>query len=382
MRADRAVTIATSFALVACGAPTGNKEGADKAPFSRRGGTPVPSVREAWDGRNEPSKILGESFERDVQKLPKDGRVKSQVWSGYYWPDHKGGPGYRWKTETKLFDYVVFSPAEARSLTREQIKDLSPLEKYDLLMGKYDFPSIKEAKEYFVPYQEEWVGLCDAVAAVSMNRIEPGPTTLTNPDGLKVPFSSADVKGLLAYYYGRMARYRDVMVGDNCMEPDPSNPDPVCRDVNPGTFHLMLGNLVGIRKKPFISDMTWDLTSWNHVVTAYSTRIGEEVKMPAGADSKAEKAVKVATIITYAGVADNRHKRIPLADVEVSLYLEYVLELDKEGRILGGKWLTKEHPDTAWVAELLPARGYFEGLNRLYRASVADITGPQWGPSN
>jgi hypothetical protein len=347
--------------LVACGRSTRDATESDSRP------------REAWNDANAPSRLLGGEYEAEFKKLALAGEAQGAVWTDFYWPDNRGGAAYRWRSKASLFKYDDIKAADARRLMPEEVALLSPLEKYDIYMGRYDFPSVKRARVLNASYREDWEGLCDAVAATGLNLREPGPVTVTSVDGKRISFGSSDLKALLAHYYGRVFRFNDTLVGENCAVPSPSDPDVRCRDVNPGAFHLLLANLVGREKKNFIADMTWDLTAWNHIVTAYHARVIEEVEPGPSASRKAKKALKIGNIVTYLGVADPTDERHQSASLSRRVYLEYVLELDADGAIVGGEWITQDHPDLAWTARLFAPRDYWAALGRLYEASVADL---------
>src|SRR5262249_33721584 len=50
-----------------------------------------------------------------------------------------------------------------------------------------------------------------------------------------------------------------------------------CRDTNPGTFHLLLTNFLGIRKVSFVEDRTWDDEVWNQPLRGYKVTSQTEV---------------------------------------------------------------------------------------------------------
>jgi hypothetical protein len=91
--------------------------------------------KDRWDGANTPS-ILDESFEYKFDKLPLKGDVGVETgigWSSSYWPSYKGGIAFRWNHPSpNNFKYKSPSFAQLKSMSIEQINQLSPAEKFDI----------------------------------------------------------------------------------------------------------------------------------------------------------------------------------------------------------------------------------------------------------
>ena len=78
-----------------------------------------------------------------------------------------------------------------------------------------------------------------------MNEAEPAPVTMTNPDGIKIPFGSADVKALLDYYYAFYTEGDTHQLGNRCSVPVWMGGGN-CSDVNAGAFHIVVANQIGL----------------------------------------------------------------------------------------------------------------------------------------
>ena len=89
----------------------------------------------AWDRANRPE-LMDFNYERNFSKLEKYGVLPDTPWSGDYWPTYKGGITYRWNKpvseDSQRYNYEL---PNVDQLTAEQIKTLSPAEKYDLFIG-------------------------------------------------------------------------------------------------------------------------------------------------------------------------------------------------------------------------------------------------------
>jgi hypothetical protein len=51
--------------------------------------------------------------------------------------------------------------------------------------------------------------------------------------------------------------------------------------------------------------------------------------------------------------------------------LNYDLELDGSGAIIGGEWRQRDRPDFLWTQTAPVLTGYFAGLQQIYDASIA-----------
>jgi hypothetical protein len=155
--------------------------------------------------------------------LPVEGVVPNEniPWGDSYWPMQRGGMAYRWfafqnQSNTdqslsyndrvnKFFKYTKYKLNDLRRMSQEQIAQLSPLEKYSIYIGDYNY-SITNAylKIKKNAPRDYWEGYCHAWTAASSHYSEPMPVVKTNADGIQIPFGSADVKALLTANYDRL----------------------------------------------------------------------------------------------------------------------------------------------------------------------------------
>jgi hypothetical protein len=262
-------------------------------------------------------------------------------------------------------------------MTLAQRSALSPAEKYDMYMGRYDFPLLKSERKRTSPTRPGWEGLCHGWAVASMHFKEPKPVLVKSLDGIEIPFGSSDIKGLLSLVQGNFNRAQSRLVGARCnisLDEYPQDASrPECRDLNAGTFHVILANLVGIHKKGFVIDITRDLQVWNQPVTAFQSKILEEVPLSARASRAAIKSLRIETEMSYQGesfLANWEPITGSAKSVNVTKLYEYTLELDGEGRIVGGEWISDNRPDFLWVQGMPSFSDYFNGLASIYRESL------------
>ena len=359
-----------------------------------------------WDARNEPSlmdtMVNGQAYLYRFDTLPLEGALSKRPWSGDYWPTYRGGITYRWNDRSSWgVDRYGYAPKPYDDLIGRNLAYLSPAEKFDLYRGRYDYPLTYEERRrtrimktvpgsweyrpgYKIPY---WEGLCHAWAPATLGYEEPSPITVTNPDGLEIPFGSSDLKALLTYFLHETGA-KTQFLGMRCnIDVDELNrkyrngeiswsyymqQKKACSDTNAGSFHLVLTNQVGLLDEGFIADVTRGAEVWNQAIYAYHSEVLEE---RSGASRNAApgtvKEIKVYTRMYYTTeIAQSFEK--PLGQPTAFKDYYYWLELNAQGEIIGGEWQDSRanRPDFLWKQEVPEFWGDFLSLDELYRMAT------------
>jgi hypothetical protein len=309
------------------------------------------SAKRAWDSISNPLRM--DANERNFARLPLSGRATAnplRYWSSDYWAKKKGGINYRWNAPRPA-GLNLRSPAreEVLHMSPEQLAQLAPSEKLDLLSGAYDYPLKREIARYANPAAPEWEGICNGWAQASSNHDEPKPITLVNADGVQIPFGSSDVKALLSWYYFRRPAVDYSRMGGRCR----NKADETCdQDLNAGAFHLVLSNRLGLKGEGFTADIDRYKEVWNHTATGYQSRItNNRVPRRYGRARGTARHVRVKTIVDYTFVLKKNSWEPVLGTVNqrsTKRTYEYYLDLDASGAIIGGDWITAERPDFLW----------------------------------
>jgi len=320
-----------------------------------------------WDGYNDPNRF-GSDYEFQFDRLPLLGRSDpSRIpWSETYWPRNQGSINFRWFGEPRIgFRYRSPTREEVLAMSIEDLKKLSPAEKYDLYRGRYDYPLknyISSAESN--PRAPDWSGICDGWTAAAIEFREPKPVVRQNPDGVLIPFGASDIKGLISYTAARQ-KLNSIVVGRYCpfgLGLGFSN----CQDINPGTYHVILANEIGLRQASFPADIDPGREAWNQPI------IGFEFEVVGSAKSETiGRALRIRSKMTYVDELDESSwEPVTGTDRWVSSVQEseYVLELDDSGRITGGYWISKfGHPDVFWrPTKGIEFSGEFASLRELY----------------
>ena len=333
------------------------------------------SVVLAWPRYNNPHNFVN-NLVTHFDSLPSSGEIDQNfiAWPGHHWPHNQSGIAHRWSSgDPQNFRYKLLDASELRDLPAHKRAELSPAEKYDIYMGRYDYPTVRREWRDYSPNDTTWFGICHGVAPASLNHPEPLNTTVINRDGVKIDFYSSDVKALLAYQYAKVWRASTKQLGRRCYEGDwdniPRRRQRDCADVDPAAFHLVFTNLIGLRKQSFIADIDPLFEVWNHVPRSYSYDIYEEYETRENATRGTVRVLWVGAVLNFAAAIAPTTD--PVIGTERGYYVDqnysYLLDLDRHGNIIGGKWLDNRKPDFVWTQNSLNFRGYWNGLNQIYR---------------
>ena len=299
----------------------------------------------AMDGYNHV-----DSLERDYEKryamLPSSGKTSKTPWTDSYWPKQDGGIGFRWQVNEK-HTYESPTREELLQMSPEEIANLSPAEKYDIYVGNYEYPLTIREKASNKPTEASWTGHCHGWTPAAIRYEEPAPVMLTNADGIQIAFGSSDVKALLTYFEGEVVQTRMSLpfraetrtVGTLCKSAHPR--DPGCYDSNPGAFHIVMANQIGLRDEAFGIDADISAQKWNQPVHTYESHQIIRRAPSAGASDEAVEEVVVQSLVTYtmeihptwdAVLGTERHS-------DTTKTYTYTLELNAAGEIVGGQWV-------------------------------------------
>lgn len=296
----------------------------------------------AWERDNDPRDLLGE-YTSQMDLLPMSSELSQIPWSDSGWGRSKGGIAYRWQREDASLRYRILDERDVKRLSPSELQTLSPAEKFDLLNNDYTFSFTEKIKRQNPLNRPEWEGICHGWSLASIHHPQGKPTTFTNKSGLKIPFGSSDIAAILSYYYAHVKKGGIRLIGRRC-NGNIDSTSSACLDINPGAFHLVLGNMIGLRGKAFIMDVSQDYQVFNVPVAGYeSTVLDERV---AGANLE----VLIQSDVKYIVEGQQIWEPFDLQNEAVHRY-EYWLEINPQNEIIGGRWESKLRPDFVWYAD-------------------------------
>jgi hypothetical protein len=373
--------------------------------FHMRAGDVVVSLEEVRPGKapiadiDRPENLVDKLqhvrlAEMETAKLTKAALAESP-WSDDYWALYTGALGKRYadpkfpnsKDWAENRKYIDTNPVQAivASGNRQAIDRLSPSEKYDLLVGDTAGTLTKamwdEGRSYHEAsgQVETWMGLCHGWAPAAYMLARPRKViTVKAADGrTDLRFFPSDVKALATLLWAH-GNSPSRFIGSRSNDKEPAMDEvgrvtsPAVFDTNPGTWHMSVVNQIGVAKRSFIIDATFDYEVWNQPVFSYEYEYFNPQRMRM-VGSLAEATVPRAQFTSdrfkkyrgtgYASMAgvvmrcryvvetnpshaetDDRTK-----DAINAVDYIYDLELDASGKILGGEWYQNLHPDFLWT---------------------------------
>lgn len=307
----------SALALSACGAdvteeatdapaPVTTPEGEDK---SRAG------KADAWNWRNDPARFRAQMTYK-FDKLPESGKAPTP-WSASYWPNYEDSINHRWQGKDVLSPAEKYDKAFHGWVEPEGFMDLRPFdtstcewddEYYEQLGPVADFTSKNkgnlksrngkdddgdgiddkdECKHTVGDIKNEerrdgvetWWGICHAWAPAAI--MEPEPLAPVTRNG--ITFDVSDQKALSMMDWDRSSAF---VVGGRCNEKEVERDEVTgrvlteeCRDLNAGAWHVIVTSLVGLNKRGFVIERTWDYEVWNQPLFGYEVTLNEEVSL-------------------------------------------------------------------------------------------------------
>lgn len=341
------------------------------------------------------AQVTLKSLEKIEERNLRKSELKNKPWSGDYWAiaggilgarymDRDFGLNFDWIDKYK---FVQENPASRliEEKGQEAINTLSAAEKYDLLTGDSDFSFTTsqwaEGKKYYerTGEVESWMGICHGWAPAAI--AEPKPSQSVELQSLdqkwKIHLNPSEIKGLVSYSWATNP-FPVVTLGNRCNEKDPHRDengritDPKCFDLNPSTWHLATVHRIGLQKRSFIMDATFDYEVWNQPMYAYSYEyfnVETGIKTENLSEAKLQRAqitkdpyakyrssethsivgisMKVAYVVENS--AGDETESSEEDDILHWVNYEYDLELNSQGEIIGGEWREHSHPDFIWT---------------------------------
>jgi hypothetical protein len=331
--------------------------------------------------------FLQSSFETSLSNMESrrlfKGAVKTQPWSGHYWPNYSGGLAFRW-ADPRFPQTDNWGRGEryfrSQSGVSTYFNVLSPAEKYDYMTssGPYSPGSLSQhqwnlGRDEFsrTGSVATWQGICHGWAPASIYMPKPiHNVSFRFPEGEFV-LTTDDVKALGSLYWAN-GTYETLHAGFRCNAETVSTNregrvvDPNCFDVNPADWHIALTHMVGVKKESFIIDAEENSQVWNHPVVSYEMEFFD----PAKSSVRSKSFRDVVRDFSRSNSIPHRTFRSPntkfvvgvvsriqinvetmpgvTEDVNDERVYVYDLELDANYNVVGGEWRDQARPDFLW----------------------------------
>ena len=237
---------------------------------------------EAWNSANNPA-YVDSTFIQYAHQLPvAGGREKAPI-PGDYWATFKDSLNVKWDGASSQSAAEKYGKAFGRSDVEDLVSQANGVKGAstrkactttadcsDLMDGSECSASYDGAVKRCIP---TWWGICHGWAPYALS--EPAarnPVTRQAADGSQVTFYPGDLEGLMSMLYTNVATK---FISQRCNKDEPptdANGRVIlgeCRDMNPGTWHVVVTNLMGLRQQGFVLDQTFDDEVWNQPAWSY-----------------------------------------------------------------------------------------------------------------
>jgi len=241
-------------------------------------------VRQPWGSNDDPQKLVMDgTFNYKFADLPLEGEADIVPWAGSYWPTHEDSINYKWNGADSMSASLKYERAFDKTEIEDKVSNDYGVAKYTSRKACTEDSecddeacAIRDGEDsgFCIP---TWWGICHAWAPAAVDQPEPiRPVTVTNDAGEEIEFKVNDIKALVTYSYnkGKSTKFMSLRCNDKGSDielDEYGRPESTkCNDTNAGSFHVVATNLLGIQKKSFVEDRTYDFEVWNQPVRGYS----------------------------------------------------------------------------------------------------------------
>jgi hypothetical protein len=277
-----------SFAFTGCGGSGVDGTPAPLDEFAQKGQN---GKTDEWGPSDDP-RLFSDTLEYSLDRLPKEGEAANIPWAGSYWPVYEDAINHRWDGDNpspaaKYGEAFGISDIEDKvsaahgienaGTHRQSCKETSDCTASDPGKCVKRRGAGEDEEGVCVP---TWWGICHAWAPAAI--LEPEALHPVTKNG--VEFKVNDIKALVTLVYNRSAskfvslrcnKQKDEINYD--LYDRPTSDDAECRDTNPGTYHVLLANYLGLMGQAFAEDRTFDWQVWNQPIRSYKVNEMTEV---------------------------------------------------------------------------------------------------------
>jgi hypothetical protein len=272
--------------LGACGADTGAS--LDDLDPEDRDQLAAEGKAEAWDSANNPA-YVDTGFLYAVTQLPLSGAGPTPI-PGSYWPVYQDNINVKWEG--------TMSPAEkyARAFGKDVNTILEAVSQANGVKGHTerktcssngDCTDQNDGSECAASYDgtekrciPTWWGICHGWSPYALS--EPQAKQAVTRNG--VTFEPGDIEALMSLAYTNISskflssRCNRETDGDYATTTDNSGRinESECRDMNAGSWHILVTNRMGLQHKGFVLDQTTNAQVWNQPGWKFQVTNGQD----------------------------------------------------------------------------------------------------------
>ena len=269
-------------------------------------------------------------------------------------------------------------------------------------------------------YMALWEGICHGWAVAAGHTPRPTNTVwVTLPNGKRMPFYPNDIKALVSLMWANSTVQDNVISeGLRCNEKSPKKDKygryidtkldrndttvlPRCADVHPAVYHASIVNILGIEGRSFVADVHAKASVANQPVSGYEySYFNPENGNDGGFDQsvltvaqykddpfraarnpETKSIVGVHMKLKYVNweLPKVRETNFPSDDKIKDIEFNYDLELNAEGKIIGGQWRVRKNGKPGLIKGKTDQPDFFWVVPKNYKEYFKPIAGlPTW----
>lgn len=235
---------------------------------------------EAWDSANNPS-IFASDLEYRLSALPASGEAQTTPWAGSYWPVAEDSINYKWAGASSESAPMKYQRAFGGTGLEDAVSAQHGIDAFTSrkvcstqadCTGESNADGICSKREGAATGRciPGWWGICHAWAPASIMLPEPKHAVTRNG----VTFEVQDLKALATLVHNstssRFVSLRCNDTGTAAVDAYGRIVANSCRDTNPGTFHLLVTNYLGLRHQAFVEDRVAGAEVWNQPLRSFT----------------------------------------------------------------------------------------------------------------
>jgi hypothetical protein len=246
---------------------------------------------EAWGAADNPA-LFNANLEYRATELPRTGEATNIPWAGNYWPVYQDSINYKWAGASSEAPSTKYAEAFGITGVEDGVSRYHGVDAHatrttcttdsqcNSAMGEKCAKRDGLDSGRCIP---TWWGICHAWAPLAILLPEPKKPVTYNG----VEFKINDIKALLTLVFDRtqtkfVSLRCDAYDSENEIAFDkygrPTGANGTnCRDTNPGTFHVLISNYIGMQGESFVYDRTFDAEVWNQPLRGYRITQFDEV---------------------------------------------------------------------------------------------------------
>lgn len=317
-----ALLSASLLVFTACGEPTRDDSSATAEVTPDGVSKAIDGKSDAWNYRNNPRGFRAD-LNYKFEEMPLEGATNITPWTDTYWPYYQDGINVRWQKREPLDaggSWKGMSPAEKYDIAfkgwmpeagftelkpfntddctfdAEYYSSLGPVASWthtnkglgrmtdgvdgdnDGVADADECAQVNDGGKKDFDGAESWWGICHAWAPAALMEQEPlAPVTRNG-----VIFEVSDLKAFLTQQWDRSQAYS---VGGRCNENELERDDngriirEECRDLNAGSWHVIVTNFIGMNKKGMVIERTTNYEVWNQPLFGYKITEQDEISL-------------------------------------------------------------------------------------------------------